>query len=287
MSEKVLLSAIIPFQEFHVLKNGLLSSLAKGNTNCELIFVHDSAKEISGEDLRELKESCLSKIVYLSGDFGSPGAARNAGLSIASGDWIAFWDSDDKVNFPMIQEAIISSLETEVIIGGFQTLEIENNSRSREFYRCSRTNLVAFPGLWRHIFKRETVRDLKFNSLKIGEDICFLFDADIPHRKRKNFNTNFYTYSISNNQTTKKLILSLHKKYFIEELTRRLTEVKRLDYWKVGVYWRQLISFLVNSKLLELPFAFRQIFSVLRGKSLRNKILFFVYISFAFSMRRL
>jgi glycosyltransferase involved in cell wall biosynthesis len=68
--------------------------------NCEVILVEDISNQMFTSELDQLVAlRTHGNLKRVSGQFGNPGSARNAGKEIARGEWITFWDSDD-VGFP-------------------------------------------------------------------------------------------------------------------------------------------------------------------------------------------
>ena len=87
-----LLSCIVPFLDSRVLIDNLFANAEKFPTSIEIILVHDSIIPLDERVLGDLRERIPCDLIYLSGDFASAGTARNAGLEIATGKWISFWD---------------------------------------------------------------------------------------------------------------------------------------------------------------------------------------------------
>lgn len=85
-------SVIIPFySNIPWLKEAVDSVLAQTYKNFEIILVNDG----SPEDLSEFLNEYGDKIKYITQRNGGPGSARNHGIREATGDYIAFQDSDD------------------------------------------------------------------------------------------------------------------------------------------------------------------------------------------------
>lgn len=64
--------------------------------NIEIILVNDGSKDNSGEICKQytIRDS---RIKYLEQENSGVGAARNAGLKIATGQYVMFCDSDDYI----------------------------------------------------------------------------------------------------------------------------------------------------------------------------------------------
>lgn len=85
-------SIVIPFyRNVAWLQEALESIFAQTYDNYEVILVNDG----SLEDVSSVLKKYEGKIIYVYQANSGPGAARNAGIRIASGEFIAFQDSDD------------------------------------------------------------------------------------------------------------------------------------------------------------------------------------------------
>lgn len=85
-------SVIIPFySRLDWLYESIESVLAQTYPIHEIILVNDGSKE----DLTDFLAKYGNRIIYLEQENTGPGAARNNGIRHATGDYIAFEDSDD------------------------------------------------------------------------------------------------------------------------------------------------------------------------------------------------
>lgn len=90
--EKKLVSVIIPtYNRENWVKEAVNSILAQSYPHYELIVVDDGSDDNTGKIFDPVK----SKIKYISQPHSGPSAARNKGINVSSGEWIAFLDSDD------------------------------------------------------------------------------------------------------------------------------------------------------------------------------------------------
>jgi glycosyltransferase involved in cell wall biosynthesis len=186
--QEIKLTAIVPttgmYGRLQLLRN-LLAEIK--DLPVEVIIVHDLVDAESAEELKEIiTELANPKISYYETSNGNPGATRNFGLKHATGEWIAFWDSDDK---PIPAECIAMILEAEklnrkIAVGGYESL-IAGKSVVRHALEANNTaeqNLISIglnPGLWRWVFKKEMLKDKFFLSLRMAEDQDFLVTLNI------------------------------------------------------------------------------------------------------------
>jgi len=87
-----LVSVIMPaFNAAYFIEEALLSVLAQNYQPLEILVVDDG----STDDTAAVVARFGDKIRYIRQSNAGPGAARNKGLEFATGEWIAFLDSDD------------------------------------------------------------------------------------------------------------------------------------------------------------------------------------------------
>jgi glycosyltransferase involved in cell wall biosynthesis len=131
-----------------------------------------------------------------SGEWKSPGLARNFGIENSKEEWVIFWDSDDIPNLLEVYLALQElAEECELLVGDFETVNSKGIVRS---YR-SEGNLVQLglnPGLWRILIKRELIGKTLFTSQRMAEDQVFLEELLIKIPIVLFTNRQFYKYFI-------------------------------------------------------------------------------------------
>ena len=186
-----------------------LSTLAEwlkevSKKNIEVFLVHDFQDETTGSELRSLVMELNSQNIFLSeGRYGSAGIARNSVLSQCNGQWIAFWDSDDMPNLLNSINSIDD--EFDVIVGEF--IAKKPNGESKHYshansYQSSMTRLSFQPGIWRILFRREIISEIRFPEFKMGEDQDFLAQIRWQEVRVKFSPKIFYTYNIGQDYQT-------------------------------------------------------------------------------------
>lgn len=176
------------------------------NTDYELIVVHDLGDlETSKELIGHLEKHVICKYLYLEDIYGSPGAARNAGLKSATGEWVMFWDSDDVGQVVAINEWLRMEENKEVDFEVFRFTkcnaldesDLVQNNWSNDFNQ-NFLNWLVEPGIWRCLFRRGRIEELIFTEILMGEDQIFILDVltkgILPHFS----NLNSYKYYLGN-----------------------------------------------------------------------------------------
>ena len=209
--EQILLSVIVPIGNMAGHLQFVESWLKQVKKySLEVILVHDQTFLDVGTEIKELVQLVnTSKVILIQGVFGDPGSARNAGLEIATGYWVGFWDSDDTPNIENIFAAIkISQEYDEILVGNFSVFDIKTKNLRTPISNGSGINSVAMnPGIWRMVFRKPTISDTRFPSLKMGEDQVFLSRLNFGIRKLRFVESIFYQYNLgSSSQLTKSRI---------------------------------------------------------------------------------
>ena len=183
------LSVIIPIYnaEKH-LAEALSSVLSQTGKETEIILIDDGSRDRSLEICRELARND-ERIQVISQTNGGPGAARNAGLKIARGEYIQFVDSDDTMTDGAIGALLKSIQGNDLAIAHFNILlngqainrgyvQGEQNLKREDFLQAlaKRPGSYYYSALWNKLYRHDIIRenDLRFDGgLRWGEDFAF------------------------------------------------------------------------------------------------------------------
>lgn len=186
------------------------SVLKQTFTDFELFLINDMSTDKS-------KQICIEyakkdrRIVLLenNSETHGPGPTRNIGLDYATGEYIYFMDADDWIDNRLLQCAIHRIQEADADIVGFGvTYELSNGQNSgnscwngksillkdeikKDFLHFWKASSFS---LWIYLFRRETVKNIKFENIFNGEDICYLMDALFKAEKIAYIAELFYHY---------------------------------------------------------------------------------------------
>ena len=237
------LSVVCPIHKM----SGKLSHLKEWVTeatsydNVQVILIHDVGDTETGIELQQFIMNLERKPDLITGKFGSPGAARNEGLSLIRGKWTIFWDSDDVPNLVATLSLIQDYKESDLVLVGQYRETLYSQKSFREsspvvdnFFALS-TNL----GIWRMIFKSEVLNSANFPPLSMAEDLSFVANLNINPRYMRFGREVIYNYVVGfPNQLTSSEKFSKHNQEALFWVLSNLNSKKR----KINRFTLSLIS---------------------------------------------
>ena len=143
-----LISVIVPvFNAASYLDRCIKSIVNQTYINLEIILVDDGSTDTSGTicDIWAKKDS---RIQVIHQPNNGPSAARNAGIDLSTGDWLAFADSDDWLNTAMLETlytAVRNSHGVNMAVCGFTMAfedKIEEKQCSGRIYTLTRDEAI-------------------------------------------------------------------------------------------------------------------------------------------------
>lgn len=192
------LTAVIPICE-PIEELVALSSLISliRHTLIKLVLVVDMKNYETFEYLQDLTQD-INNISVFHVNFGNPGETREYGRQHVITEFICFWDSDDHPNISAILQVIEnSSADIDVYIGNY-SLKFINGKKPNVLVK-HQENLEFIhlnPGVWRFIFRNESILDAHFPPIRMGEDQIFLLETKLWEKNIAFVNKNFYDYSV-------------------------------------------------------------------------------------------
>ncbi|MFM6183442.1 MAG: glycosyltransferase family 2 protein [Dolichospermum sp.] len=168
-----LISVIIPcYNRERYLAEAIESVLDQTYPHIELIVIDDGSSDRSGEIAQSYP------LIYHYQTNGGIGAARNAGIALANGKFLAFLDSDDIwVKDKLAKQMAIfdTNLDIEAVFGyaqNFYSPELDENFRNR--IRCPEQPIAAHLSSAMLINRSAFLRVGNFDTnLKIGPDVSW------------------------------------------------------------------------------------------------------------------
>ena len=224
-----LVSIIVPIYKVErYLKDCVNSIINQTYKNLEIILIDDGSPDNCGKICDEYaKKDNRIKVIHK--ENGGLSSARNAGLDIATGEYISFIDSDDCVTYNFIEKLYRLCVDNDADIAECDFLKFENAEELKynkpemeiiEKYTSAEMqermyfeNSVRTVVVWNKLYKRHLYEKLRFPIGKINED-------------------EFTTYKAFD-KTNKKIIVSNDTLYFYRynsnSIMGRKFNVKRLD----------------------------------------------------------
>jgi glycosyltransferase involved in cell wall biosynthesis len=169
-----LLTAIIPITRLAGRLENLEVTIALALKNkIQVVVIHDVDDSDTGPELQKMEASFeATGLRVISQKVGAPGLARNLGIDVAQSEFVVFWDADDLPQVSQVLESISASPRAwDILIG--QYIKIDSITKSRIGNESNDRNLEQIalnPGLWRMVFRREFIKDLRFGPALMGED---------------------------------------------------------------------------------------------------------------------
>ena len=189
------LSIIIPVYNVEPYLDKCISSIIHQTcVDIEIILVDDGSTDNSLLICKKYAE-VDSRITLVHQDNLGVSAARNRGLELATGEWIGFVDSDDYLD-TNAYEMLVNQAESnncDVAIMDFAYVDKDGNLVKKREYPygdavvLNREEAIRHQFdiplsirlvMWNKIFKREVIKDLKYDeSLKASEDTLLLHEC--------------------------------------------------------------------------------------------------------------
>lgn len=219
--------------------------------NIKVIIVLD---EISADPNTQLEELLSSfdlgdgAVQILRGKFGSPGRARNKGLLSVKTEFVTFWDADDLVNIENIGKVMHEhSCDYDYIVGSYQVRDLTSKRNyvmiANGFFPFLR--IIREPGIWRFLFRVDSVQNSKFGASFMGEDQVFLANSRLFGSPRVFFSEAvFYVYftGINGQLTAKRELNSALRESSVEVFRSINLSDQKDSIYKLLIVLRMQIS---------------------------------------------
>ena len=163
-------SVVVPVWNVEKYLKKCLESLVNQTLNdIEIIVVNDGSPDNSQVIIDEYVEMYPGKVVSVVQDNAGQGAARNTGIAIAKGEYIAFVDSDDYVDLCMYEKLYRNAKDnsSDIVICGNYVLmasgKLIGNSAYRDLKLTEHVNaLFGQTVVWNKLFKASLIQNSDF-----------------------------------------------------------------------------------------------------------------------------
>lgn len=178
------ISMIVPaYQAERTLARCLDSLVNQTLQDIEIIVVNDGSTDQTREILNTYVAKYSDKIIAINQENQGVSMARNHALSVATGEYIGFLDSDDYVELDMLntmyQKAISSNYDMVAcdVIAHYPDRDVLIPSNVHDQQEIKGLLIDAYAVLWNKIFKRDCIKELQFKPNVWYEDVLFLYQA--------------------------------------------------------------------------------------------------------------
>jgi len=219
-----LISIIIPVYKVKpYLRKCVDSVLAQTYSNLEIILVDDGCPDNCGKICDEYAEKD-KRIMVVHKENGGLSDARNAGLDIIKGEYVAFVDSDDWVTPKYIEDMYenLRKYDADISLSG-AIYVYENNKKDMVLAISKNEGLYTqkeavenlfyqkgiYPSAWAKLYKTELFNTIRYPKGKLNEDSATTYKIFCLCDKISYTNANNYCYlqrigSIENSQFSPK-----------------------------------------------------------------------------------
>lgn len=241
-------SIIVPvYNAERFIEIGIKSVLEQTYKNIELVLVDDGSTDSSLTILKKYQKKYIDIIKVFHKENSGVGDTRNFGVDKCTGDYITFMDADDYLNNDYIEVMIKSVENNDILISGYNQVDEDHKLIFSRHIKPVPSAKYRQMVIWAKLYKKQFIikNNIKFNELKIGEDISFSLDSYIATNKVKCINYVGYNnvsnqYSVTKNSEIKK---DINITYLISVLINKCNNKK-----------------FVNNNKKELQFFFMKLF---------------------------
>ncbi len=216
-------SIIVPVYNVEkYIRRCLDSIVAQTFTDWECILVDDGTPDNSGKICDEYAARD-SRFVVIHKANGGVSSARNAGLDVAKGEWIAFVDADDWIESFTYKRALDLAKENNADLVQWNVTNFNDKEEMKSLRKLVSgqfdfTKMPTYfePSMCAKVFKKTVAQGLRFpESIALSEDRLFALQVYLSSRNCYYTDEVFYHYYMRENSAshsmTKEMILQEEK----------------------------------------------------------------------------
>lgn len=210
------ISVIVPVYKVEPYLERCIQSICRQSySNLEIILVDDGSPDKCPEICDQLAKQD-SRIVVIHKANGGLSSARNAGLTVATGDYIGFIDSDDWIEPDMYEclYNLIKEYQADISICGANSVDSEGKIVElgkypekllgyKQITIYEKEQILAAhlkpsndinAGVWNKLYRREIVEGIEFPEAKLYEDVFTTYKYLDRASRVVKFSTHKYNY---------------------------------------------------------------------------------------------
>lgn len=276
-----LVSVIVPIYNVEEYIDKCVESLVNQTYSIlEIILIDDGSSDYSPQKCDEwaLKDE---RIVVIHKNNMGVSYARNTGLDMVNGEYITFVDPDDFLAHNSI-EIMLSRIQrdkTDLIVGQFEKVYCDGSQEASEYSWMydtviGREEALALVGskkeplhcaVWAKLYRREVFSQLRFPSLKMGED-TYLWPHIIENCNKISITSTVVYYYLqrttsaihhrTRERRTDAIVSALHVTRFL--LERNYVEAAQVYYLSVLCQWFEMKRDKEIAELIRHTFTYKE-----------------------------
>lgn len=175
-------SVIVPIYNVEkYLEKCINSLLSQTLEDIQIILVNDGSKDNSGNIAKEYEKNNKDRVIYVEKENGGLSDARNYGLKYATGDFVAFLDSDDYIEKNAYEEMYNKAIEENADYVECDFIwEFPNKIRvDKQYPYKNKKEMLSFVRVvaWNKLIKSQLITDnnLEFPKGLRYEDVEFTY----------------------------------------------------------------------------------------------------------------
>lgn len=281
-------SIIIPVYNVEKYLERCINSLRKQTLeDLEIILVDDSSTDSSLQICEKFAvEDSRIKVIHKANE--GAGMARNAALSVATGEYIGFVDSDDYVEPDMFKSLyeIAEKYSSDLVMSGVifvdgnmfsqegdhirkAYFEKDTHFETEEDLKKLRMGIIgALPedtddskygmSIWKNLFRHDIIKqnNLVFESERemLSEDALFMIDFISCIKRATGINETFYNYCRNGNSISKSYKKDKFEKslVFVKEVEKRFKRDINSQEYNIYVYrfWQAICRVICSQEIM-------------------------------------
>ena len=195
----------------------------------EIILIDDGSSDnslaIAQAYAKKHAEDPLRKVILLTQQHSGQSIARNLGIQKATGEYIAFVDSDDRLAPDWCARHLKAIKGVDYVQSGYRrTSEGQTNTGWHVGIRRIPKHQYSYTSPCMRLYRRSALRDIRFEGGMIYEDVVFSTDLWLSNPTYKRINYAGYLYT-KNPESTTAVPHPDAQKRVLEELRNRLANV--------------------------------------------------------------
>ncbi len=181
------ISVIVPIYNGEAYIDSIIDNMRRQRADSiEIVFVDDGSADSSYEKILAARES-LDKseeglsIRCISISNGGVGRARNKGIGLAAGKYLAFMDQDDYLDDDYFVSLLAEMKKTkaDIVYSGYREVYPNGTPKRIVTLAAGKENQFICTAGWAKLFNREFIvgNRIHFAQIPLGEDIFFTVEA--------------------------------------------------------------------------------------------------------------